>query len=201
MALYLNILTAVLLALVAGLLLMVSFQLRTWRSSNAQAPLLAEKLTEAILSARKGLSDLKSELVAQGPEISRLTTEASKMRVELQFLIQRGEQMANRLESDTSRPASSSQANDEDDDAMPMVRLAPNTQAVVEQVAVANGLAAKPVQQVVQNAGGEDPLETLLANLQGEGGADTIKKSPKRKRVGPVTQAELDLQQSLKDVA
>ncbi|RYG62165.1 MAG: hypothetical protein EON60_00825 [Alphaproteobacteria bacterium] len=200
MALYLNILTAVLLALVAGLLLMVSFQLRTWRSSNAQAPLLAEKLTEAILSARKGLGDLKSELVAQGPEISRLTTEASKMRVELQFLIQRGEQMANRLEGDTSRSVSASRAVDDEDEEMPMVRLAPSTQAVVEQVSVANGLAAKPVQQV-QNQDGDDPLETLLANLQGEGGADTIKKSPKRKRVGPVTQAELDLQQSLKDVA
>ncbi|RYG62273.1 MAG: hypothetical protein EON60_00400 [Alphaproteobacteria bacterium] len=196
-----NILTAVLLALVAGLLLMVSFQLRAWRSSNAQAPLLAEKLTEAILSARKGLSDLKSELVAQGPEISRLTTEASKMRVELQFLIQRGEQMANRLESDTSRSAASSRADDDEDaEAMPMVRLAPDTQAVVERVAVANGLAGNPRQQI-KTQGGEDPLETLLANLQGEGGVDMIKKSPKRKRVGPVTQAELDLQQSLKDVA
>lgn len=199
MALYLNILTAVLLALVAGLLLMVSFQLRAWRSNNAQAPLLAEKLTEAIMSARKGLADLKTELVAQGPEISRLTTEASKMRVELQFLIQRGEQMAGRLEADTSRPRTVARVDeDEDEIDLPVMRLAPGTQAVVEQVAVANGLAAKPV-AATQKADGDDPLEVLLANLQH--GGEGIQKSPKRKRVGPVTQAELDLQQSLKDVA
>ncbi len=199
MALYLNILTAVLLALVAGLLLMVSFQLRAWRSTNAQAPLLAEKLTEAIMSARKGLADLKAELIAQGPEISRLTTEASQMRVELQFLIQRGEQMAGRLEQDT-RPATAAVRVQDDEDDLPVVRLAPGTQAVVEQVSVANGLAAKPV-NATQNPAGDDPLEALLANLQG--GVETIRKSPegKRKRTGPVTQAELDLQQSLKDVA
>lgn len=192
MALYLNILTAVLLALVAGLLLMVSFQLRTWRSTNAQAPLLAEKLTEAILSARKGLADLKAELVAQGPELGRLTTEAAKLRVELQFLIQRGQQVADRMDNGGRMPV------EEGDEDLPVVRLAPAAQAVVEQVAVANGLAAKPMAPAPAGTG-EDPLETLLANLQG--GAETIKKPGKRKRVGPVTQAELDLQQSLKDVA
>lgn len=188
MALYLNILTAVLLALVAGLLLMVSFQLRAWRSANAQAPLLAEKLTEAILSARKGLADLKGELVAQAPELGRLTTEASQLRVELQFLIQRATQMAERM--DAPKP--------EEEIDLPVVRLAPAAQAVVERVAVANGLAAKPMAPATAE-GGDDALETLLANLQG--GGEEVRKLSKRKRTGPVTQAELDLQQSLKDVA
>lgn len=181
MGLYLNILTVVLLALVAGLLIMISVQLRTWRSANREAPLLAEKLTEVILSARKGLADLKQELVAQGPDLGRLTNEASKLRTELQYLIQRGSQMADQLDS----------REQELRDDLPVVRLAPASQAVVEQVSVANGLAAKPVE-----TRGHDPLEELLAGLQGT--AEPVKKSPaKRKRVGPVTQAELDLQQSL----
>jgi hypothetical protein len=187
MALYLNILTVVLLALVAGLLVMLSLQLKTWRKANAQAPLLAETLTEAILSARRGLAELKHEIVAQGPEVGRLTTEAGKLRVELQFLIQRGTQMAERL--DVREHA----LRDEEDDDLPVVRLAPAVQAVVEQVAVANGLAAKPMRDVA----GQDPLEELLAGLQAE--PEPIRKDAgKRKRVGPVTQAELDLQQSLK---
>lgn len=182
MALYLNILTVVLLALVAGLLLMLYFQLKIWRVANREAPLLAEKLTEAMLSARKGLADLKQDLIGQGPELGRLTTEASKLRVELQFLLQRGAQVAAQLEA----------REDEVRADMPMARLAPVTQAVVEQVAVANGLAAKPIKD---NGNGGDPLEELLANLQTE---EPVRKSPaKRKRVGPVTQAELDLQQSL----
>lgn len=94
MALYLNILTVVLLALVAGLLLTLYFQLKTWRTANREAPLLAEKLAEAMLSARKGLVDLKSELVGQGPELNRLLSDGDKLRVELQFLLQRGAQMA-----------------------------------------------------------------------------------------------------------
>ena len=182
MALYLNILTVVLLALVAGLLLMLYFQLKVWRKANREAPLLAEKLTEAMMSARKGLADLKSELITQGPELGRLNTEAGKLRLELQFLIQRGAQVAAQLE----------EREDEMRAEMPMARLAPVTQAVVEQVAVANGLAAKPVKDGTEG----DPLETLLANLQS--GDEPIKKGAKRKRVGPVTQAELDLQQSLR---
>lgn len=190
MALYLNILTVTLLALVAGLLLMLSFQLRNWRIANAQAPLLAEKLAEAMLSARKGLADLKQELIAQGPELGRLNGEAAKLRLELQFLLQRGAQMAQQLDDKEHgvKPMS-----DEED--MPMVRLAPMAQAIVEQVAVANGLAAKPIKDAVGDGGhAGDPLEQLLANLQA---TPEPKKPSKRKRVGPVTQAELDLQQNL----
>ena len=182
MALYLSILTVVLLALVAGLLITLYFQLREWRSAAADAPLLAEKLTEAIMSARKGLAALRADLVAHGPELMKISGEASKLRTELQFLLQRGAKLADELDEREAEARAD----------MPMLRLAPTTQAVVEQVAVANGLAAKPVKEAADG----DPLEELLANLQTQP-AETVKKSPKRKRSGPVTQAELDLQQSL----
>ncbi|PZP39530.1 MAG: hypothetical protein DI585_03840 [Pseudomonas fluorescens] len=194
MALYLNILTVILLSLVAGLLLILHGLLKEWRATSKEAPLLAEKLTETILSARKGLADLKQELTQMGPELSRLTDEGSKLRVELQFLMQRGAQIADKLEGE--RPVVARVAPFEDDgEDMPVVRLAPATQAAVEDVASANGMAARPVMRPA--SAGSDPLEELLAGLQ-NGSDEPIRKTPaKRKRVGPITQAELDLQQSL----
>lgn len=188
MALYLNILTVVLLALVAGLLLTLYFQLKTWRAVNREAPLLAEKLAEAMLSARKGLADLKAELIGQGPELNRLLSDGDKLRVELQFLLQRGAQMASQLD-----------AREESlHDDMPTLRLSPATQAVVERVTVANAQAATLVSGTVKEVGKDgDPLEELLANLQTTPSEPLKKGAAKRKRVGPVTQAELDLQQSL----
>lgn len=194
MALYISILTVLLLALVAGLLLVLHFQLKEWRVAAREAPLLAEKLTEAILSARKGLADIKQELGSSGPELNRLIDAAGQSKVELQFLLQRAESMGDKLESATSRRVVTV------DDDLPGVRLAPETQAVVERVASANGTAAKPLPQgMTGGSRAGDPLEELLANLQTAGVAgEPVSKSPKRKRSGPVTQAELDLQQSLK---
>ncbi len=193
MALYISILTVLLLALVAGLLLMLHFQLKEWRVAAREAPLLAEKLTEAILSARKGLADIKHELSGSGPELNRLIDAAGQSKVELQFLLQRAESLGDKLEQATRRRA----VTVEDD--LPSVRLAPETQAVVERVAGANGMAARPLPQAAPAGREGDPLEELLANLQTAGVADApVSKSPKRKRSGPVTQAELDLQQSLK---
>lgn len=192
MALYISILTILLLALVAGLLLTLHIQLKEWRVAAREAPLLAEKLTEAIMSARKGLADIRHELTAAGPDLSRLIEESGKQRVELQFLLQRADKVAQRMESP--------QRAEPDDEGVGGVRLAPEVQAVVERVAGANGMAAKPMPQPQTEARGGDPLEELLANLQTVPGAvtDVVAKSPKRKRSGPVTQAELDLQQSLK---
>ena len=194
MAMYLSILTVVLLALVAGLLLMLHMQLRHWREAARQAPLLAETLTEGMLTARRGLSEMKQELVKLGPDLSRLIDEGGKARVELQFVLQRAEQLAAKLD----KPA---KPGTEDD--LPMVRLAPETQAVVERVAGANTLANtltnSPVVRPQKHASaGQDPLEELLANLQTVESDKATEKPAKRKRSGPITQAELDLQQSLK---
>ncbi len=188
MVLYLNILTVILLALVAGLLLLLYFQMRTWRAANREAPLLAEKLTEAMMSSRKGLQDLKNELIARGPELNNLISEGNKLRTELQFLLQRGAQMASQLEAREDRLT----------DDLPTLKLSPAAQAVVERVAVANGQAATLVSGTSKDAGKPgDPLEELLANLQTPVADAAKKPASKRKRVGPITQAELDLQQSL----
>ncbi len=195
---YVSILTVVLLALVAGLLLMLHLQLRQWRTTAQQAPVLAENLAEAILSARRGLNEMKQGLTQLGPDLSRLIDEGSKARVELQFVLQRAESLAAKLDK-PARPA-----GDEDD--LPMVRLAPETQAVVERVAGANTLATTltkpaPLRAPVAEGKGQDPLEELLANLQTVADAPAPEKPARRKRTGPVTQAELDLQQSLKGMA
>lgn len=184
---YLNILTAVLLALVAGLLLALWFQLRDWRKHLQEAPLLAEQLAEQLLSARNGLEELKKSLLAHGPELSRLLSEGGKLRVELELLLQRGEQMARKLD----QPVEVRRV-----DVIPTVEAA----AVVEEVAGANGHAIQPARAA------RDPLEDLLAGLQQyEEDSSPIAKSPaarpaqpaRRKRSGPVTQAELDLQRKV----
>lgn len=176
MALYLSILSVLLLSVVAGLLMALWLQLREWKESTREAPLLAEKMTEQLMQARRGLEELKRALVSSGPEISGLISEAGKMRVELQFLIQRAEKVASSLD----RPVSTVEV-----DTAPLV-------SAVENVAGANGMAAQPSQVA------HDPLEDLLANLQSEdqGNVTLLHKNP-RKRKGPVTQAELDLQQKV----
>lgn len=197
MALYISILTVVLLALVAGLLLVVHIQLKEWRVTAREAPLLAEKLTEAMLSARKGLADMRQELVSSGPELNRLIEAAGQSRVELQYLLQRAEGMADKIDAATRRTRDRAEEMEEE---LVGVSLAPETQAVVERVASANGRAAKPLAQPVLSSSDRvgDPLEELLANLQTAGEEQPVSKIPQRKRSGPVTQAELDLQQSLK---
>lgn len=187
MTAYLSLLSVILLALVAGLMLALWLQLRDWREANRKAPLLAEQLAEQLLSARKGLHELKQVLTAQAPELNRLLGEGSKVRLELQLLLQRAEQAAARLETTVASGAG------------PVVTLAP----VAEKVAGANGHAAgqalaKPERTVAEKAA-SDPLEELLAGLQ-QAGSDTSNVTPigRRARSGPVTQAELDLQQSIK---
>jgi hypothetical protein len=172
-------LSVCLLAMVAGLLLALWFQLRDWRQANKAAPLLAEQLAEQLLAARKGLADLKATLTANGPELNRLLGDAGKLRVELQYLLQRGEQLAQKLDTRT---------------------LARTGEVSVELVAGANGQAAsrnlaKPDAPAALTG---DPLEELLAGLQqGDDGLIAKAGTPKRKRAGSVTQAELDLQQNL----
>lgn len=204
MALYVNLLIVTLLALVAGLLLALHQQMKDWRATSKQAPLLAEKLTEALMSARGGLADLKKELATLAPDLNRLVEEGGKARTELQFLLQRAEKTGARLAGEREVV----EGRDEDDEMLPQARLAPDALAAVERVAGANGLAARnDTPRELVRVGG-DPLEELLANLQGGDmqGSDgpVVSKHPadtKRKRSGPVTQAELDLQQHLKGAA
>ncbi|MBI1308835.1 MAG: hypothetical protein GC129_03105 [Proteobacteria bacterium] len=172
MDLYLNILSVVLLGLVAGLLMALWWQLRDWKASVREAPLLAETMAEQLMAARRGLEELKKNLVAHGPELSGLLSEGGKVRVELQFLLQRAEQLAAKLEA--GQPPRRGEVV-----------------AMVEEVAGANGKA------VQLSEPSHDPLEDLLAGLQQKPDNVTPMRKPGRKRMGPVTQAELELQQKV----
>lgn len=181
MSLYLSILTVLLLSVVAGLLLAVWLQLREWKDASREAPLLAERMAEQLMQARRGLEELKKALVASGPELSSLLSEGGKMRVELQFLLQRADQVAAAIDQPRG-----------DDPLVSAASSASVSVSAVETVAGANGRAAQPSQV------SHDPLEDLLANLQAaDQGNVTLLHKNSRKRKGPVTQAELDLQQKV----
>ncbi|MCA3243820.1 MAG: hypothetical protein INF43_00755 [Alphaproteobacteria bacterium] len=185
MMLFLNILIIALLAMVAGLLLAVGQQVKVWRRAVADSPLLAEQLATQLLAARQGLESLRKGVVEQGPELSRLLSEGGKLRTELQFLLEKAEQRAARLDLqlDKSAPAATGAK------VLPTKAAAKN--ALIEQVAGANGHAIQPSQP------SQDPLEELLAGLQGTPGG----QSTSGVRRGPVTQAELALQQRVKGSA
>ena len=175
MILFLNLLTVALLALVAGLLLVVGQQVRVWRQAMAQSPLLAEQLAAQLLAARNGLDDLRKGVVQQGPELARLLSEGGKLRTELQYLLEKADQSAARLDLQLDKKANGSAPK------MPKA-----TGSIVEQVAGANGHAIQPSQP------SSDPLEELLAGLQTPPASEN-----KPSRRGPVTQAELTLQQRI----
>jgi hypothetical protein len=178
--LYVNLLLVLLLAGVAGLLVLVWQQLRVWRAASKQAPLLADALAAQLQSARGALAEMKQALLQGGPELERLLSDVQQARVELQFLLQRGSQLNDQLAAQLSAP-----------------------QPQAERVSSANGRAlnqGKPVETaqlpLLAPVAGKmaDPLEQLLAGLQ-ETPAPVA--APKRRRVGPVTQAELNLQQQV----
>lgn len=176
MGLYLSFVSILLLGLVAGLLLAVWFQLRGWRDASQTAPLLAEKLAMQLMDARTGLADLKRALVAHGPELERLISESGKARVELQFLLQRVDQAGG-----ATAP-------------LPTVGVA----HVAETVAGANGVATAQGRTVGVEPAVGDPLETLLAGLNAAAETPLEAAPVRRGRVGPITQAELDLQQQVR---
>jgi uncharacterized protein YneF (UPF0154 family) len=205
MGIYLSLLSVVLLAMVAGLLLALWFQLKAWKAVAKEAPLLTESLTSQLMAARTGLADLKKALVAQGPDLERLISEAGKTRVELQFLLQRAEVVAQKLDAPASAgmvvpstpvgvaPVLSAQGES-------VAEVVGQIQQMVEEVSSTNGVAtAKPASQTVEQMG-QDPLEELLAGLNraAETPLEDQSAAIRRRRVGPVTQAELDLQQQLR---
>jgi hypothetical protein len=176
MMLFLNLLTVSLLAVVGGLLLAVNQQVRVWRRAMVQSPLLAEQLATQLLAARHGLDDLRKGVTQQGPELSRMLSEGQKLRTELQFLLEKAETTAARLDMKLDKAAT------------PALKATKAQGAVIEQVAGANGHAIMP------SGPSHDPLEELLAGLQTP---PVTLTSPTSNRRGPVTQAELTLQQKI----
>jgi hypothetical protein len=182
MILYLNILTIALLGMVAGLLLVVGQQVRVWRRAMAQSPLLAEQLAVQLLTARKGLEDLRKGIVQQSPELSRLLSDGGKLRTELQFLLDKAEQAAGRLDLALDKTL------DKKPTGAKIITGGKAAGKIAEAVAGANGHAIQP------STISSDPLEELLAGLQSQPGSAPTATTTRR---GPVTQAELDLAQRL----
>ena len=192
MMLFLNILTVVVLALVAGLLLTLWLNLRMWRESATAAPVLAERLTEQLLAARRGLEELKKALMAVSPEVSKLLSDGRKMQVDLEFVMQRAEQVAKGLAEGAVAKSGAVKGGGGQ-------VVADKVRLDSEAVAGANGKA------VQVSAVAHDPLEDLLAGLQAATGGvegqnqndNVVRKSAQSRRRTPVTQAELDLQQKI----
>lgn len=98
MTLYVGVLSVVLLALVAGLLLTVGWWLYEFRQSYKKIPLLGEELTRQLIQAREALQALQRSAKESGPELSRNVGEAQKLVQDLQFLTQRADEAAGQLE-------------------------------------------------------------------------------------------------------
>lgn len=142
MNLYLGIVSCVLLALVAGLLLTVGLWLYEFRQNYKKAPLLGEELTRQLMAAREALLGLQKAAREAGPELAKAVSAAQTMTQDLNFLVARAEKVASTLDATTSptpKPA----------------KLPPAAEAgkVVSENVVAAASTAR------------DPLEELLAGL------------------------------------
>lgn len=140
MTLYLGILTITLLALLAGLLLTVGWWLYEFRQSYKQMPLLGEELTRQLMAAREALTNLQRTAKESGPELAKAIVEARKVLQDLQYLTQKADESAGKLDA----------------------------QRVV--AAVADGAKVVPASVVSENvvaaaSAAHDPLEELLAGL------------------------------------
>jgi hypothetical protein len=174
-----QLLLAVLLAGVGGLLLLFWQELRRFRAASRTAPLLAEQLASQLLQARDGLAKLRTALQEVGPRLDGQLQEAGQCVVELKFLLERATQVAERLDKKTAERTALPAA--------PPMQAAPTkmTQAVAGENVASNVGAAM-----------HDPIEDLLARLQqddGRAAAGLVAARAKRTRSG-ITQAELDLQ-------
>lgn len=183
-SLLLGLVSCLLLALVAGLLLAVGQQVQAVRKEMRAAPLLAEELARQLLAARTALEQLKRAAAEAAPGIEKNMNEANRVRQDLQFLAARGEQLAARLEGQVAvLPAAAGE--------VPL----PGRESgrVATTVAHANSNAATQPGPVVS----ADPLETLLAGLSPDMSQEPVSKMPRRGKPRTVSQAELDLREKL----
>jgi hypothetical protein len=175
-----QLLLAVLLAGVGGMLLAFWQELRRFRAASRTAPLLAEQLATQMLQARDGLAKLRTGLQEVGPRLDAQLQDAGQRVVELKFLLERASQVAERLDKMQAEK--------------PALPVAPPVQAAPTKVAKA--VASENVASNVGATAHHDPIEDLLARLQHDDGpaaAGLVAARAKRTRSG-ITQAELDLQ-------
>lgn len=212
---YLGLVSCVLLALVAGLLLAFGQQVRQVKADLKKAPLLAEDLARQMMQAREALVQLQKAVKDTAPDVDKVIREAEKARQDLQFLNARAETLARQLEDRTQTVTPATQVRaalaGEDVSRMPSrivpvaaaYGAAPITKAPVApmeqgEVLWANGQAAASMQ--VQP---EDPIEALIKTLNrapqalGTVGAGAMPDKARRTGRAPASQAELELRERL----
>jgi hypothetical protein len=186
----------VLLALVAGLLVAVAVQIRAFKRTAVQVPLLGQSLATDLLAARGALESLKKDLGAPG--FAGQVAEAARLRQDLQFLVARAETLAQQLEQAPQRPPA------------PPVQPATIPDAGLLGASVAQHNQAG-VDLATTQPRAPDPLEALLATLaQSElvakkpvpesapsNAPNNVVKLAQKPKKRTVSQAELDLQKSL----
>lgn len=224
--LYLGLVSCVLLALVAGLLLTIGEQMRRMKADFRKAPLLAEDLARQLMQAREAMAQLQKAAREAGPALQPVLKEAGRLRQDLEFLNTRAEKLAQRLEQESRGGAPEA-----------VVTLPPAAPRVGPLLAAYSAAAEETTQVEVQNVQAAattaderqpDLLEELLHTLhaapvaslvrEGEGG-QTSDNRPRKGTAGkgagvlevpgeePVTrrakarrtvsQAELDLREKL----
>ncbi len=210
--LYLGLVSCVLLALVAGLLLTIGEQLKRMKADFRKAPLLAEDLASQLMQAREAMAQLQKAAKDAGPLLQPVLKESERVRQDLEFLTARAEKLAQRLEDDVRRDV-----QDEPVVALPVAaKVGPLLTAYrapeeMTQVEVQNVKAVATVADERQ----PDLLEEILSTLHSQqvvgprvNGAETSDNSerktssdePVMRRVKArrtVSQAELDLREKL----
>jgi hypothetical protein len=181
MSVFLGIVSCVLLALVAGLLLTVGFWLYEFRNSYRKMPMLGEELTRQLMGARDALAGLQKTAKETGPELARQAGEAQKLLIELKLVIAKGEEVAARI--DASRPA-------------------PQAAPLIHRTAADNATVTISENVVAAASASRDPLEELLAGLgseppQAEAAAKTDHEADADEEHGPPSQAEIQLRRTL----
>lgn len=176
MTLYLGIVSCVLLALVAGLLLTVGLWLYEFRQNYKKAPLLGEELTRQLIGAREALVNLQRTAKEAGPELAKAVASAQNMTQDLNFLLARAEKVASALDDAT----------------------APTPKAV--KVPVVEGGRVMSENVVAAASASRDPLEELLAGLGGEPAAAPPAPAPQPElnlTPPPAPAAEVKLRRTL----
>ncbi len=146
MTLYLGIVSCVLLAFVAGLLMTVGLWLYEFRQNYKKAPLLGEELTRQLIGAREALVNLQKTAKESGPELAKAVAAAQNMTQDLNFLIARAEKVASKLDETTAAKPREAK-----------VPAAESGKVVSENVVAAASTARDPLEELLAGLGSEPP--------------------------------------------
>lgn len=177
MSMFLGVVSCVLLALVAGLLLTVGFWLYEFRNSYRRMPMLGEELTRQLMGARDALSGLQKTALSTGPELAKATGDAQKMVQELRILIAKGEEIAARI--DEARPAPAQ--------LIPARADSGRVSVASENVVAAASASRDPLEELLEGLGTVPDAPAGTAQAAADDG----------EQEGPPSQAEIQLRRTL----